>query len=307
MRSGAAIDRVIVVTRPTQLEELTGRFNTVGQAKFYLKQAGQAFDPVQAAHDRYHRALDTVMGSLPSSLKQMRLERSLAPQFEFGNDVVVVLGQDGLVSNTAKYLPNQPLIGVNPDPSLFDGVLLPWRPEDAGDAIDRAMRGSGRLQHVVLAKATTSDGRSLLAFNDLFIGARTHFSARYEIALGDRRELQSSSGIIVSTGAGSTGWMKSILRGATAISGSEPGKGGNWDREAEMLRFAVREPFPSRITGTTIVTGDVTPGAPLLVRSQMARDGVVFSDGMEMDFIEFNSGADLTVSIAPQRAHLLVK
>lgn len=71
------IDRVIVVTRKTELEELTARFNTQGQARFYLRQAGMNFDPVKSAHDIYYRALDRVMGSLPRGLKQLRLDREL--------------------------------------------------------------------------------------------------------------------------------------------------------------------------------------------------------------------------------------
>jgi len=55
-----------------------------------------------------------------------------------------------------------------------------------------------------MARARLNDGQELLALNDLFIGRRTHVSARYALRVGDYVEDQSSSGIIVSTGAGST-------------------------------------------------------------------------------------------------------
>lgn len=306
------IDRVIVVTRKTELEELTGRFNTKGQARFYMKHAGKEFDPVETAHDTYHRALDRVMASLPSGLKQLRLDRELVPQFEFGSDVVIALGQDGLVSNTAKYLPQQPLIGVNPDPSLYDGVLLPWRAEQIQSLLERTISGSAKLQAVALAEAKTSDGRRLIAFNDLFIGARTHISARYELTFGGRRERQSSSGIIVATGAGSTGWYRSVLTGASALavalggSASPVVDAAGLNREVERLYFSVREPFPSNTTGTSIVFGIVDRSAPLMVSSQLSKGGAIFSDGMEMDFIDFNSGTDVVVGVADQKAYLVI-
>jgi hypothetical protein len=38
----------------------------------------------------------------------------------------------------------------------------------------------------------------------------------------------------------------------------------------------------------------------------MPEDGVIFSDGLENDFIEFNSGAEVTVTIADVRGQLVV-
>jgi hypothetical protein len=306
------IDRVIVVTRRTELEELTSRFNTQGQARFYLRQAGMNFDPVKSAHDTYHAALDRVMGSLPSGLKQLRLDRDLVPQFEFGADVVIALGQDGLVSNTAKYLPYQPLIGINPDPTLFDGVLLPWRAEDTQRVLDLTISGRARRQAVVMAEARSNDGRRLIAFNDLFVGAGTHVSARYELTYGGRTERQSSSGIIVSTGAGSTGWLRSVMAGAAGLAAAYGDTGvptvppQGYDREGEQLFFSVREPFPSNTTGVSLVHGIITRDRPLVVSSRQSKGGVIFSDGMEADFVEFNSGTEVTIAIADQKAWLVV-
>lgn len=311
-KSAKQIDRVVVVTRKTELEELTGRFNTRGQARFYLKHAGMEFDPVEAAHDTYHRALDHVMASLPSGLKQLRLDRELVPQFDFGADVVIALGQDGLVSNTAKYLPQQPLIGVNPDPSLYDGVLLPWRAGQMQSLLEKTLSGKAKLQAVALAEARTNDGRRLIAFNDLFVGARTHVSARYELSYGGRSERQSSSGIIVSTGAGSTGWLRSVATGASAMAVALGGAASpvvppeGFSREAERLYFSVREPFPSKTTGASIVFGVVERDAPLLVSSRLSKGGAIFSDGMEMDFLDFNSGTDVHIGVADQKAYLVI-
>ena len=109
--------------------------------------------------------------------------------------------------------------------------------------------------------------------------------------------MQSSSGIIISTGLGSTGWLSSIVRGAEQIAGvkSKTDAGFAWDDQ--RLKFAVREPFPSAATGTELVYGDINQNQPLIVSSMMAGGGVVFSDGVIEDYLSFNAGANLAVGI----------
>src|SRR5207244_5347037 len=127
------------------------------------------------------------------------------------------VGQDGLVVNTAKYLDGEPIVAVNPDPARFDGVLLPFRPEDARAAAARAIEGAATFHRITMAEAALNDGQKILAFNDLFIGRRTHVSARYRLDWRGGGEEQSSSGVLVSTGAGSTGWWSSTENMAAAV------------------------------------------------------------------------------------------
>ena len=157
------------------------------------------------------------------------------------------------------------------------------------------------------------DGQSLLAFNDLFIGRKTHVSARYNLTHGRRSEDQSSSGIIVSTGAGSTGWLSAVLNGAAGV--VEPFAGTKavapvragfrfaWD--APKLCFSVREPFVSKASEAGIVWGNVRAGEKLEVVSQMPQDGVIFSDGIEADYLSFDSGAVASISVAEEKARLV--
>src|SRR6185436_2894538 len=81
----------------------------------------------------------------------------------------------------------------------------------------QVLSGKARLRSITLAAAQLNEGQRLVAFNDLFIGARAHVSARYRIRFGERAEPQSSSGVIVSTGAGSTGWLSSVFHQTSGI------------------------------------------------------------------------------------------
>ena len=309
----AAFAKVVIVTRKTELEELVARFNTVAQSRFYLEHAGRDFTPIEAAHDRFHHVLDGVRSLVPKGLKQQVIERSFLPQFTFGEaDLVVTVGPDGLVVNVAKYLDGQPILPINPDPANIDGILLPFTVQTAGSALSRALRQEQPIKAVTMAEARTQDGQMLLGFNDLFIGARSHVSARYEIAQGKRHERQSSSGIIISTGAGSTGWLQSIYAGAAgvvkALGGQviSPANGGRLPWDTEALMYAVREPFPSKTTGTKLTYGTITRVTPLVLTSHMADNGVVFSDGVEVDSLAFNSGTTVTVGIASRQAKIIV-
>lgn len=303
-------EKIVLITRKTRLDGLVERFNTLAQARFYIEHAGGNFGSYVEEHDAYQRSLEVTRRAVETGLKVQVMDRALVPTYLFGaGDLIVTLGQDGLVANTAKYVGGQPIIAVNPDRERVDGVLLPFSPEELRVQVDRAMGGTARTRGVTMAEARLADGQRLLGFNDLFIGAKTHVSARYAIQLGDRREEQSSSGVIVSTGAGSTGWLSSIFNetaGILAFLGGGPVAPLRMGWEEQRLLFVVREPFASRHSGATIVAGAVGTESVLELESQMPAGGVVFSDGMEADYLDFNSGAVARVGIAPERANLVV-
>ncbi|MHC5037390.1 MAG: diacylglycerol kinase catalytic domain-containing protein [Planctomycetota bacterium] len=306
-------NKIILVIRETRLDDLVRRYNSPGQAKFYVEHLGADFSDTLAEHDTYKKAVATAETVLRRLGRVQRLQRAFLPNFVFGDeDLVVVLGQDGLVANTLKYLSGNPVIGVNPDPRRWDGVLLPFEVDDLDKVVDDVFKDARPSRDVTMAKAELTDGQVLHGVNDLFIGAKTHVSSRYTIESSGRSEDQSSSGIIVSTGLGSSGWLKSVMAGARAIVNTLAGevvmddRGSEFPWDARYLTYSVREPFPSRTTGSSIVFGKVTPSSPLTLVSQMAGNGVIFSDGIESDFLEFNSGMKATIGVAEKRGHLVV-
>ena len=157
-----------------------------------------------------------------------------------------------------------------------------------------------------MAEAKLDNGQYIYALNDIFIGRKTHVSARYSIVHNGFEEKHSSSGIIVSTGTGSTGWLTSILTGAKVIAASNSlSIKVPFPRNSEYLVFAVREPFPTRVTGVNIVYGEITRNSPLLVRSNMPEEGVIFGDGIETDYLDFNSGRTATIQPSDKKVYLV--
>jgi NAD kinase len=305
------LEKIIVVTRKTRLAELVERFNTKGQAKFYIEHSGGSFSEYELEDDEYRRSCDQLCRSLDIGLKMQAVDRGFLPTFLFTqHDIIVTLGQDGLVANTAKYVGEQPIVAVNPSPRIFDGVLLPFLPGNTKAAVERLLHDKAAVRLVTMAEASLSDGQRLLAFNDLFIGPRSHVSARYRIAWQGKAEPQSSSGVLVATGAGSTGWLSSVFnmtRGIDSLCGGRPADPVHLEWHDPNLFFVVREPFISRHSQAQIVAGMIAPGDKLMLESLMPSGGVIFSDGIESDYMQFDSGSTATIAAAAQKAHLIVQ
>jgi hypothetical protein len=334
---------IAVVTQPTRLEGLVARWATRSAAKFRLKQAviherarrgwrgkGRGTAPAatvnQLAEDE--EAGEAALADYEdedvaqrNTLQRLRKEldlgyplkfvaREYLPTFDFrGCLAVVVVGRDGLVANAAKYVGDLPIVAVNPDPQRIDGVLLPFHVRQARQAVERTIGDRVKIREVTLAEVNLNDGQRMLAFNDFFVGCHSHVSARYVLRLADRAEPQSSSGMIVSTGAGSTGWLSSVFNMAEGFARWAGGQLQHrvplaW--EDRRLVWVVREPFRSKQSGADLVAGFLEQDTELVVESQMPSGGVIFSDGVESDFLEFTSGTIARIGVSQQRARLVV-
>ncbi|MCL2321861.1 MAG: sugar kinase [Oscillospiraceae bacterium] len=303
--------KIVVITKKTRADELIKRFNNLTQAAFYVEKMGGDIREYIEESKVYKGSVSTLIINLQDIGRVQLLDREYVPSFMFNDDdIVVVIGQDGLVVNTLKYLNGQPLIAVNPDPARYDGVLLPFYTSDLTRIIREVLANLRPIKEITMAVAQLNDGQNLLAVNDFFIGRKTHVSARYNIKINGVGENQSSSGIIVSTGLGSTGWFKSVIAGVRGIAQMIAGYDVSpkidlpkWDDS--FLYYSVREPFPSNTTGANLVFGKIID-SPLEIISYMPENGVIFSDGIEEDFLQFNSGITAKISVASKKGYLIV-
>jgi NAD kinase len=286
--------RCVLVERPTEYQELIARHGTHELARFFLAQRQEAIEPVEQRHRaqlEYHAG---VLGAIPTDWRRASVDRSDLDRFLFeSDDIVVVLGQDGLVANVAKYLDGQPVIGLNPDPDRYPGVLVRHAPQAAADLLRDVAAGRAASETRTMVEATVDDGQSLRALNEVFVGHASHQSARYRLSVGAEVERQSSSGVVVTTGTGATGWAASLhlerhsrLRLPAA--------------DEKRLAFFVREAWPSVATGTTMTEGALGAEQRLEIVSEMLDHGVVFGDGIENDRIGIAWGQRVAVGIAPR-------
>lgn len=302
MAKSSRLPRIVIVSRKTSLELLLERHGTLAQVRFFLGSRGQPIDDHLEAHERFAEALRTVDQAIPADQRRTRVDRDQLDRFLFArDDVVAIVGQDGLVPNTAKYLAGQLALGVNPDPDRYDGVLCRHRPESFPGILEWLETGGERfaVERRTMGLARREDGQILLALNELFVGHRAHQSARYRIVFQGSRELQSSSGLICATGTGATGWARSIAR-QRRLEADLPRP-----QEARLVWF-VREPFPSVATGTVLDFGFLRSDMRLRLESEMGEGGVIFADGIESDWLEFVTGQSVEIGIGPQSLQLVV-
>jgi NAD kinase len=290
--------RAVLVTRQTDYERLLAMHATRGQAAFFLQSRGQTLDAVFAQHDAFTAAVHAVRTAIPDTWRVAHVNRADLDRFLFSpEDIILAVGQDGLVANVAKYLSGQPVLGINPAPQINEGVLVPLCCDQVARLARAAAENTVDIERRTMVRATLDDGQTLQALNEIFVGHRSHQSARYVITLGDKSERQSSSGVIVTTGTGATGWARSIMtsnRHTVKLAPTDP-----------ALAFFVREPWPSVATGTSIAWGPLTSDRGLTILSNMNDGGVIFADGVEQDHLSFGWGRVAALAVAPTTLNLV--
>jgi len=290
--------RVVLVHRTTEYEELVAHHGTHGQAAFFLSSRGRDIEELADRHRRTRAALAEVTAAIPLTWRQSRVERRDLDRFLFApEDVVVVVGQDGLVANVAKYLAGQPVLGVDTDPGRNPGVLVRHRPSEAARLLPVADR---EVVELTMVEAVADDTQRLLALNEIYLGAAGHQTARYRLGLDDDggvAEAQASSGVLVGTGTGATGWLRSVWRER----GAELRLPGPAE---ERLLWFVREAWPSPATGTSLVAGELTASARLRLTVESERL-IAFGDGMEGDALELTWGQSVRVGVCRERLRLV--
>jgi hypothetical protein len=324
--------RVVLVHRRTELEELVARHGTRGQAAFYLRTRGRRIEDLEARHSEQTAAMVAVSSAIPVDWRRGMVERADLPRFLFGpDDIVVAVGQDGLVANLAKYLDGQLIVGIDPEPGRNPGVLVRHPPSACAGLLALAVRGGGgepgggsggadgpiggrsgggpdgdrggagggaRVERLAMVTAETDDGQRLTGLNEIYVGQPTHQTARYTLRLPDgRAEAQASSGLIVSTGTGATGWCRSAWlerKSPLALPGPEEGR----------LAWFVREAWPSPATGTDCTEGTLSAGQEIEVTAESDRL-VLFGDGIEADTVPLTWGQSARLRLADHILRLL--
>ncbi|MFE3495365.1 hypothetical protein [Streptomyces sp. NPDC059175] len=298
--------RAVLVHRTTEYEELLARHGTHGQAEFFLSSRGRCIEEVAERHHRTRQALAQVAAAVPLSWRHTRVERADLDRFLFApEDVVVVVGQDGLVANTAKYLCGQPVVGIDTDPGRNPGVLVRHAARNADGLLRAAVTADPTVEELTMVEAVADDTQRLVALNEIYLGRPGHQTSRYRLCPDEEPgpggprggEAQASSGVLVGTGTGATGWLRSLWRERGC---REPLPAPD---EARLLWY-VREAWPSPATGTSLVDGVLTGSERLRVTVESDRL-VAFGDGMESDALELTWGQTVRLGVCGTSLRLL--
>jgi NAD kinase len=250
---------------------------------------------VRAGHNAHYASLDHVRKVLTDH--GIDLCRSYMPYSEYedfrGKDLVICVGGDGTVLNSAQYVSNgTPVLTVRSD-KRSAGTLCEIDAEDFETALNQILADKYTVEQWTRAEGRFRDKR-MYSLNEIYVGIKHSPSmARYEIAIDGTTEAQMSSGVVFSTGAGSTAWYGNI-----------PGSDGTFPRTAKELRFIVRE---HNLTGRYKLTkGIVAPGHTVIVNSKMNIDGCISFDGDSAKrMYDFGKGESVEIRVAETPVNMI--
>lgn len=203
--------------------------------------------------------------------------------------LVISVGGDGTLLTTSHWVNGGLLLGINSAPRSSVGYLTFARRSTLARILSRI--ASGTLQpHPVARLEAEVEGRVLPpALNDILLAhEEPAATSRYRLRLGRRAEDHRSSGLWISTAAGSTAGIRSA--------GGQP-----MPLDTRRLQFRARELYRPHGRGFALEAGFVEPGQELVVESAMAA-GWLFTDGSRMATrFPFGATAILRVAKEPLR------
>jgi len=257
------IKNVLLATKQTALEYYRQTYDTpedvIPRKLLLLKKKEHAehyasLDFIRNVLKKYHIFYKTVY--MPYAAHEEFLD----------NDLIISVGGDGTVLNTARYiLNNTPLLAVKSE-SDSAGVLCSINSKDFERALKKILTNDFKIQSWTRAEGKFGN-KVEIALNEIAIGTK-HFNglARYELKLGKISEEQKSSKVLISTGTGSTGWYANI-----------PYSKKRFHPEAKELKYLVSEHIKHH--KYSMIQGDISPGQVLEITSLMDVDGTINFDG----------------------------
>jgi NAD kinase len=149
-----------------------------------------------------------------------------------GYSLIVSFGGDGTFLRTAHFVNDTPILGINASVNEKEGFLTTTTKETLGNDLEREVFIEEIPRIKILINGKEIPDR---AVNDVFIGHKKSYkTAKYELIFKEgRREEQLSSGVIISTAAGTNAWYKSA--------------GGSPQKNKNLIYYIVREAYHGRI------------------------------------------------------------
>lgn len=252
------------------------------------RQEGSNVDTIIASHQTQQESLSKLRQIFDAS--QFIERDALDTSIDDDADLVVAFGGDNHFTYVSHFVKKALILGVNSDPQRSDGALTSISAVDLERALQAIAAGEYDIEEWTRLEATVNGKTQPLATSELYVGENERKSmSRYVLKHGDKEETQKSSGLLITTGAGSTGWYDSACRYLHP-------EGSPFPRTAKQMVFLATEPFKGRLNQSKMLEGVVQEGETLTIKSLNDSEGIVSVDSLAE--ISFNRGAALEVRIS---------
>ncbi|MFO0728583.1 MAG: NAD(+)/NADH kinase [Myxococcota bacterium] len=239
------------------------------------------------AHEEHLASLRTVRQEL--RWRGIRFTEHPVGEAPARADLVLTVGGDGTLIEASHFVSGAtPVLGVNSAPSSSVGFLTGCRAPTFAETLDGLI--AGWIQPRKVARLAVRIGKRQLpepVLNDvLFCHENPAQTTRYHLFVPGAEEEQRSSGLWISTPAGSTAALRSA--------GGEP-----LPLEAQRFAFRIREPYAPPGSVVRIEGGVLDRGSSLKLRCLLA-PGYVYIDGAHRRYpVPFDALLEIRLSRRP--------
>lgn len=277
---------IVIIPKITKydFDRVRFRFTKEELLDFY-RQDGEDIDRIVGGHERHMASLQACgeIFSGATFLERNELTRKLVRNA----DLVISLGGDDHFKYVSHFLENEVIAGINSDTFSSEGNLCYFT--DAADVL-AAIKGKFTVENWTRLQASVNGEKVQKATGDYSLGEYVEqFMSSYAIEYRGDKEEQKSSGVMVMTGAGSSGW------GGDEARYLHP-EGIAFPRTARIARFIVKTPHHGKYSGLTMLEGVIEAGEELIVHSLNKRQGIVAVDSLEN--YEFNRPRTAVIKIS---------
>jgi len=202
-------------------------------------------------------------------------------------DLVISIGGDGTFLSASHYIENTPILGVNSDKNRSEGALTTIELNQLNNKIRKILENKIKIKEYTREKIVIHHKDRKIetesALNETFFGnINPHHTTNYEIEYKNKKENQKSSGVVVSTGTGSTAWYHSM-------------GGFAFGRERKQLRFRVRELYKRKLHKSKIKKGKIKQNERLVIISKM-NHAIIAIDSIRTYPISKDDKIEITIS-----------
>ncbi|MEK6943017.1 MAG: NAD(+)/NADH kinase [Nanoarchaeota archaeon] len=226
------------------------------------------------------------------TLKANKIDYSLADrdylkEYQFRRkDIVIAVGGDGTFLRAAQFVTKKIVFGVNADPKNKEGFFMKSSRKDFAEKLQKIISGNFKTKKLSRLEAVIDNKKiSSLALNEFFIGPRKGYQAsKYIIKFKNRAERQKSSGVLVTTPAGSWAWARAC--------GCRP-----LNLHSKLFQYVVRDPYELKVFSKyQLKHGIISNKGKIEIDSEML-DGVIVADSVGKEY-GFSNGGKVVIRMS---------
>ena len=209
-------------------------------------------------------------------------------------DLIIAVGGDGTFLRASHFIFDKtPICGVNSDPKYKEGFFMSATKKDFGKKIKKILKNNYKIKKLHRLEAYIGNKKiSELALNEFYIASKKqHHTARYILTLRRKKERQKSSGVLVSTAAGSNAWIKSA--------------GGKiFPLNSDKFEYLVREPYCGKVSAKcNLINSILNKNEKIEVIFEVG-NGVLIVDSLSKEY-SFKAGQKIMVKMSKNPLYIV--